>query len=197
MKSGYSVDFVGTESGVYAGSPLYPDFDQDHEGHWGWRADEVAARVFEWVSETRPEIVLMHLGHNDLFWNQGIRETREELRTIIEELRRTNPAVLVLLAQIIPGSPPELDPVRDLNTEIAMLADSLTSPKSPVIVVDQWTGFDPAVDTYDGTHPNEVGERKIAYRWYEALAMLPGQIDRRPPPPRRPSGRVAPEGSMN
>ena len=106
MKSGYSVDFVGTESGVYAGSPLYPDFDQDHEGHWGWRADEVAARVFEWVSETRPEIVLMHLGHNDLFWNQGIRETREELRTIIEELRRTNPAVLVLLAQIIPGSPP-------------------------------------------------------------------------------------------
>ena len=33
-------------------------------------------------------------------------------------------------------------------------------------------GFVPATDTYDGVHPNDNGNVKIANRWYPALSAL-------------------------
>ena len=45
---------------------------------------------------------------------------------------------------------------------LAALAAEKTTATSSVIVVDQYTGFDPAADTYDGAHPNLVGEEKMA-----------------------------------
>ena len=38
--------------------------------------------------------------------------------------------------------------------------------------VDLWTGFDPQTDTYDGVHPNESGEKKMAAGWFEALKTI-------------------------
>lgn len=41
-------------------------------------------------------------------------------------------------------------------------------------MVDQWTGFDTTVDTFDGVHPNDSGYRKMADRWYPALTAALG-----------------------
>jgi len=46
---GFCVDFVGSQSGVN-GTPKFPDFDQDHEGHTGWRTDQVLAQVGGWAT---------------------------------------------------------------------------------------------------------------------------------------------------
>ena len=40
---------------------------------------------------------------------------------------------------------------------------------SPVIVVDHFTGFDAATQTYDGVHPNADGEIHLSDRWLAAL----------------------------
>ena len=48
--------------------------------------------------------------------------------------------------------------------------ENLTTPTSPAVHLDQ-------VYTYDGLHPNETGARKMADRWYEALAEVLGQAD--------------------
>jgi len=56
-----------------------------------------------------------------------------------------------------------------LNAEIVTLAAAVTTPESPVIIVDRWTDFDAAADTYDGVHPNQSGEQKMAAKWFEAL----------------------------
>ncbi|MDP3984815.1 MAG: hypothetical protein Q8Q52_07440 [Acidimicrobiia bacterium] len=40
--AGRAVDFVGSLIGVKGGEPKYADFDQDHEGHSGNRADQIA-----------------------------------------------------------------------------------------------------------------------------------------------------------
>src|SRR3712207_7345092 len=39
------------------------------------------------------------------------------------------------------------------------------------VLVDQYAGFDPrpGADTYDGVHPDESGDRKMADRWFAAL----------------------------
>lgn len=171
--AGHSVDFVGSRFGVYNGSPPYTDYDQDHEGHWGWRADEILANIGAWSAAYTADIVLIHLGHNDLWQNQSVAGTIGELGAIIDTIRVANPNATFLLAQIISSTATYwLDSIPALNAGIPALAESKHRDESPVLVVDQHTGFDPWNDTYDGVHPNESGERKIAAKWFAPLDSI-------------------------
>ncbi|MCP3962581.1 MAG: cellulose-binding protein [bacterium] len=172
ISAGYDVDFVGSMTGNFGGPPLFEDFDQDHEGHWGWRADEVLAEIDGWAAAALPDVVLLHLGTNDLWQGQDIPGTLAELEAIVEAIRVHVPGVAVLLAQLIPSTVGALSGIPDLNAEIPALAATLSTPESPVLVVDQFTGFDPAVDTYDGVHPDESGELAMAGNWLAGLELL-------------------------
>ncbi len=120
----------------------------------------------------RPDIVLIHLGTNDVFSKQSTDSTVRELGQIIDALRAANPCVAILLAQIISAAHRANTAITALNAHIPELAAAKTTAQSPVIVVDQYTGFDAQRDTYDGVHPNALGERKIAQAWYAALKPL-------------------------
>lgn len=180
--AGYEVDLVGSRAGVRGGAPLYPDFDQDHEGHWGWRTDQILDSLGVWIAESPPAIALIHLGTNDLFQGQTIASTVDELEEIVGRLRAADSAVAILLAQIIPMREIYgVDSIPAFNEEVAALASRLHDPASPVISVDQFTGFDPNEDTWDGVHPDESGERKITARWMERLVdLLPNPVGLEP-----------------
>jgi len=90
----------------------------------------------------------------------------------VAALRRANPRVAVLLAQLIPADRPELDRIVELNAALPALAASLDRADAPVRIVDHFSGFDAVADTVDGIHPNAVGEEKMAGRWLEALRPL-------------------------
>jgi cellulase/cellobiase CelA1 len=62
--------------------------------------------------------------------------------------------------------------VVELNNAIPGWATGKTTAQSPITVVDQWTGFNTATDTYDGVHPNDAGNQKMSDRWYPALASV-------------------------
>jgi hypothetical protein len=49
------------------------------------------------------------------------------------------------------------------------MAAEISSAQSPVFVVDQYHGFDAVSDTFDGVHPNQQGEEKMAVNWFKAL----------------------------
>jgi acyl-CoA thioesterase-1 len=170
--AGYHVDFVGSQYGVYSGMPLYSDFDQDHEGHWGLRVDEILANIDAWARAAQPDIVLIHLGHNDLWQGQVISDTIDELGQMIDALRLVNPNVQILLAQVIPSTEDALADIPSLNAQIPALVAVKSTSQSLVIAVDQYSDFDAASDTWDGVHPNPVGEQKIADRWFAWLARL-------------------------
>jgi len=165
---GYCVDFVGGETGVN-GTPLFPDFDQDHEGHSGFRADQVLNQINAWATAANPDVVMIHLGTNDLWQGQSAASTLDEIDQIIDELRAVKPRVVVLLAQLIPMAPANVIP---FNISVPGFVASKTSAASPVLLVDQYTGFDHNTDTWDGVHPNQAGELKIAANWYAALEPL-------------------------
>jgi acyl-CoA thioesterase-1 len=168
--SGYAVDFVGSQRSHHRGAAPHDDFDWDHEGHWGWRADEILERIGTWASSYNPDIVLIHLGTNDVLQRQDAEETTEELGRIIDGLRRVNPHVTVILAEIIPLANSRRDAlIRGLNDRIERLGREKDRQDSPVVVVDQYTEFDPLTETYDGIHPNASGERKMAERWFDVL----------------------------
>jgi len=179
LDADYVVDFVGSRYGVHGGLPLYPDFDQDHEGHWGWRADQILAQIGGWAAAHQPDVILLHLGHNDLWQGQGVASTIADLEAIVGVIRESRPAAVFLLAQVIPAVPGiGLDEIPLLNAEIPGLAERLHTQESPVMVVDQFTGFDPYVDTWDGVHPDESGELKMSARWFAALqTALPEPLE--------------------
>ncbi|MBN8233395.1 cellulose-binding protein [Corallococcus macrosporus] len=172
ISNGYRADFVGTLSTGYLGENTCSArwFDRDHEGHWSYRAEQVLANISNWAASTQPDLVLIHLGTNDTYHDQPEDSTVLELEQIIDRLRVVNPRVKVFLAQLTPTSSAIASlKLQSLNQRIPLLAEAKSTEESPVYVVDQWTGFVPSTDTYDGVHPNSLGEEKMAERWYQAI----------------------------
>lgn len=172
LARGYQIDLVGSRSGVLDGPPLHTDFDMDHEGHGGFETGDILVRLAQWSTEARPDFVLIHLGTNDLCHNQTIQSAVDNLDAIIDTLRATNAHVGILLAQLIASSKACGVRIPELNAKLPALAAAKTLPLSPVVIVDQYTNFDPNILTYDKLHPTAVGESQMADRWFAALSPL-------------------------
>jgi hypothetical protein len=171
--AGRSVDFVGSQRAHHRGGPPNPDFDLDHEGHWGWRVDEILERLPRWVADHEPDVLLVHLGSNDLFQGESVESTLGELEALVAAVRAVEPEAVLLLAQILTTTTEAANRrIRELNARLPDLAARLTTPASPVLVVDHASGFDPARMTYDGVHPNLEGEAHMAERWLDGLAEI-------------------------
>jgi lysophospholipase L1-like esterase len=169
--AGYNVDFVGSIRWTTQGiTPPTPDFDLDNEGHGGWTSQQILDNVSQFASENRPDVVLLHIGTNDLNMDTPPQQTINNISGIIQKLRNQNQNVKVLLGQIIPDGNPDRSP--PLNVLIPGLATQLSTNQSPVIVVDQYTGFNNSSDTLDTYHPNDTGEWKMANRWFETLKTV-------------------------
>lgn len=203
--NGYTnIDFVGS---VPDGGCNYGyTYDGDNEGHGGYSATGIAQnnQLPAWLSAANPDIVLMHLGTNDM-WGGSIpvSSVLAAYTTLIGQMRANNPTMKILVAQIIPMNPPSCPTcaaeVQSLDQAIPGWAAGLTTAQSPIIVVDQWTGFDDATDTGgDGVHPNDAGFAKMAARWYPPLAqVLSGIIPPPPSPSASPSGSPSPSASAS
>ncbi|MCC0175772.1 hypothetical protein I4641_02100 [Waterburya agarophytonicola K14] len=166
-----TVDFVGSQTENSDGPNPNPDFDLDHEGHSGFRTDEILLQLDDWVESAQPDVVLIHLGTNDILQVQSAESTVDELGQVIDTLRDENPNVTIFLAQIIPTINNN-DELLALNEQIPVLAEEKDLEDSPIIVVDQFSGFSLADDTYDSIHPNSDGEDKIAEQWFAGLSEL-------------------------
>ncbi|MET7710371.1 cellulose binding domain-containing protein [Micromonospora sp. NPDC005413] len=171
--TGYpNVDFVGTLGPQGCGQP----YDGDNEGHGGYLVTNVANQNLlpGWLSATRPDIVLMHFGTNDVWSNITPTTILAAYSKLVDQMRASNPTMRVIVAKIIPMAPPTCaecgQRVVALNAAIGGWAAGKTTAQSPIVVVDQWTGVNTAADTYDGVHPNASGDQKMSDRWYPALA---------------------------
>jgi acyl-CoA thioesterase I len=170
--AGYRIDFVGSMQGAHGGPPSNTDFDMHHEGHWGWRADEVLARLPEWAAAVSPDVVLLHIGHNDLCQDQDIDSTVNEVSAIIDVLRAENPNVAIVLAQNIASAWSCHERMSEFIARLPALVAAKSTEESRISLVDQHTGFDPASMTWDGQHPNATGESQMADRWFRQLRPL-------------------------
>ena len=137
----------------------------------GIRADTVdTSYISTWMRNARPDVVLIHLGTNDSWQGRPAAATVTSLGNIIDKVRQVNPNAKVFLAQIIPATVPGLNALAtQLNARIPALAAAKSTAASPVVVVDQNTGFNAAADTSDGVHPTVNGQNKMGARWFDAL----------------------------
>jgi lysophospholipase L1-like esterase len=160
-----SITFVGslsngpnTVSGV--------TFPKSHEGHFGWRIDQVDALIPDPALAPAPHIVLLHLGTNDINQSQTTGAP-DRLGLLIDQVVTKLPSALVVVAQIIP-EPSKSSAISTYNAAIPGIVRSRADAGKHVILVDQFTGF-PSSELGDGVHPNQAGYARMAGVWYEAI----------------------------
>jgi lysophospholipase L1-like esterase len=167
VADGHTVDFVGS----LANGPAQLG-DHDHEGHSGWTIAQVDANIVNWLRNTTPRTVLLHIGTNDMW--QGAAGAPERLGTLIDHITSTAPDAEVFVATIIPF-PMADSAVRAYNAAVPAVVQARADAGKHVHLVDMYSALTSA-DLADGVHPNATGYSKMATVWYNALASVPGSL---------------------
>jgi lysophospholipase L1-like esterase len=168
QSSGFHVRWVGTQSTPGDEPQLH------HEGYPGKSIEYIAANFSRLYSEDPADIILLHAGHNHTVEEHPVPGIVRSTKRILESARAINPRAIILVAQVIPsGKLPKYSYIPDLNRQLAQLCQKLSTPRSPVISVDEASQFDPRTDTIkDHVHPNERGAEKMARAWFQALGPV-------------------------
>jgi len=184
-------DFIGSRNSDAGCTPT--NYDKDNEGHPGVLVTDFIKDADDQVTGTqtldslfgpRPaDIVLLHFATNDVWNSRAPSAILDAYTAVLKSLRAANPSVIVLAAKLIPMNPVNTSKCStcacpDCGARMVTLDDMIpgwaagaTTAASPVVVVDQWTGFNAnaGADTADGVHPNASGSQKISDKWFAAL----------------------------
>ena len=186
--------FVGT---LFSGESV-PDFDPDHDGHPGWRAEEIVAGrtgseegiLSDWLIAEEPNIVLLHIGTNDISNNNEDWNEIEDILVVIDDYEfASGQAVWVILALIIDRScDPFLPPCPKSPETTAFnndVEDFVFFPRQAggdrIFLVDMQNGaginydrWDMSVDgdMWDDLHPFATGYTKMADVWFSAIEQI-------------------------
>jgi len=168
--AGYDVVFTGS---LINGTP--PDFDIDHEGHGSYRADQVRDTVYDWLNAHDADILLLHIGTNDI---AGGNQEVAEVAGILDEIDRWKTDhgadLSVVIARIVlryDGNDPT---TVAYNDAVESLVNSRIAAGDDLYLVDMEHALSYPTDLRDGVHPNDIGYVKMAGVWFDALtAILP------------------------
>jgi lysophospholipase L1-like esterase len=180
-----SVDFVGNSPYNYH-APTDPD--PDYNGYGGYKAQDLLKPAGTgtpgwtylqgderdlglWMQGQAPDVVMLEIGTNNGGYGTPGNPTAElaAYSKILAAARAKNPNVRFFVAQITSAVPSALWDAN-LNAAIPPWAAANTTAISPVVVVDQYTGFDAATMTVDGIHPNPAAAAQMAQRWMNAIS---------------------------
>ncbi|MEU4243641.1 cellulose binding domain-containing protein [Actinoplanes sp. NPDC026619] len=184
--AGYRTDFVGSQFNGPAALG-----DHDHEGHPGWRIDQIDANITGWLAATTPRTVLLHIGTNDILQNYNVSSAPSRLSTLIDHITAAAPNADVFVATVIPlSSASQEAAARVFNAAIPGIVQSKVSAGKHVHLVDMHAALTTA-DLIDGIHPTAAGYDKMAAVWYAAGRAVPGSLGSTGSTPSAPSSPPA------
>ncbi|MFH9041746.1 GDSL-type esterase/lipase family protein [Streptomyces sp. NPDC017966] len=151
-----------------------PDFPRAHLAGWGEGWQHMVPLIGEAVRSCHADVLLVSLGLIDLGFYTNAEQTAENVRAFVAGARAANPRVRVAVMPVIRNVRVEADPafaeqVAHFNELLAKAVADLDEPGSPLLLVPPPASYDFHTDTYDGTHPNESGEHRIAGAFAESM----------------------------
>lgn len=152
--AGQEVDFVGSEQGGGIEDP-------DHEGHSGYMIDQIRARIDGWLGQAQPDVVLLHLGINDL--DRGDRlGAADRLVALVDQIKRDRPGITVIVQGLIPTTGRLEGEAIAFN---AMVRSETGSHGFSWVEPPELDGSEMA----DRLHPNDRGYERMAEAFVRSL----------------------------
>ena len=163
----FEIDFVGS---IKNGS--ISDFDKDHEGHGGWHANQIQDSIYNWLIKNPADIILLHIGTNDLNKEESPTIIIQEIDQILSEVDRyeekSNAPVKVVLATLI-NNLLYTEQTQELNNYITELVKNRQINNDLIILADMNKYLEGTNYYLDNVHPNELGYKKMAEVWLEKI----------------------------
>jgi lysophospholipase L1-like esterase len=177
--AGHTYDFIGTSS---ANSSV--GMDPHHNGFNGIRTDQVLAKLSTWLA-SNPDIVLMHLGTNDLIQHVPLSTLVSNLGTLIQKITTNAPRRQLYVATIIPiidkrdgyTAAQWVSVIGAYNVEVRNLVKHYASQGRQVFLVEMNAGLvytaSSSINKFfqpgDGTHPGQAGYNQMGDMWFKAI----------------------------
>ncbi|WP_344399665.1 SGNH/GDSL hydrolase family protein [Streptomyces longisporus] len=151
-----------------------PDFPRAHLAGWGEGWLHMAPLIGEAVHSCEADVLLVSLGLIDLGFYTNAEQTAENVHRFVAAARSANPRVRLVVLPVIPNvrataDAPFAAQVTRFNELLAKAVADLDESRSPLLLASPPPSYDIRLDTYDGTHPNASGERKIAGAFADAM----------------------------
>ena len=180
VAAGFDTDFVGSQDN---GSAVFND--SQHEGHGGWTADQIRDNVYNWLNTHPADIILLHIGTNDISQSQDPTIIVSEVSQILDEIDRYESdrgiEAVVILALIINrwdytcGSDSATTTFNDELNDMA-LARIDVGDRIEIVDIECMAGIDyreqPTGDMWDAIHPVGTGYEKMADGWFSTLSVI-------------------------
>ncbi|MFF7729283.1 FG-GAP-like repeat-containing protein [Streptomyces sp. NPDC008001] len=177
------LDFVGS---VQNGK--LPDLD--HEGHWGWKIGGLSSNIDRWLPAAQPNVVLLHIGTNDLNDNYHVDTAPRRLGDLIDKITSAAPDVTVLVSSLVPSTTADTQKrIEQFNAVVPQLVAERKAKGRHVGYVDM--GAVTTSDLADDLHPKDSGYVKMAEAFYQGVARaaedgwIQQRVDVKPAAPRR------------
>jgi lysophospholipase L1-like esterase len=167
--AGYNVDFTGTQTGNgVAGLP-----DSDHEGHGGWRLDQIDAIIQSVFGQTAdPDIILLLLGTNDYGQNYNTASATNRLEALIARMATNRPNAKIVVANLLErGEPYNTQIQTNFNPFVPEIVARQAALGRQVFFTDLRSSV-PLSDMPDNLHPNTTGYAKMAAHWFQNVTNL-------------------------
>jgi|SRR5690606_8958679 len=184
LEEGTDFDFVGSQTTTYSGSYI---FDKDHEGRSGWSiscdtSGSILHNIKDFLSLNTPDVILLHIGTNDISSNDNIETMVSELNSLIDSIHDFNQDIHIILSKLVYRIYPDslIDSTKKFNSFVENMAINRITNNSKLHLVNAGEDFIYIIDKtppytgdmWDNLHPNYSGYRKMAKVWFNKLKEL-------------------------
>ncbi|KAH7261771.1 hypothetical protein BKA59DRAFT_1822 [Fusarium tricinctum] len=140
--------------------------DNNHEGHSGRYLDEINT-YWKLSIKSRPNLVLIHAGTNNMDKNRDLDIALDIYRNMIDGIFTAAPEVTILVAPVIWANKPAMQVNTDnFNPQLEALIKLRQQQGKRILSVPIDIGLG---DLWDEKHPNDKGYEKMANAWLKAI----------------------------
>ncbi|MBN1611604.1 MAG: hypothetical protein JW940_33525 [Polyangiaceae bacterium] len=175
LTNNQNLTFVGT----LTNGPATVDgqqFPQHHEGHGGWKINQIAGIIDGAISSSKPHIVLLKIGTNDINGNDNVNDAPNRLDSLMNQIFKDVPDALLVVSAVIPTTTDSKNPrMQAYNTAIQAKVEAAAADGKHVLWVDNYKAFtdNPNFKTAlmgDELHPNADGYAVLGKSFYGVIS---------------------------
>ena len=172
-----NITFVGTLSN----GPATVDgqtFPKLHEGHGGWKIAQIAGVIDAAIKTSKPHIVLLKIGTNDINGNDDVANAPNRLASLIDQITKDVPSALLVVSSIIPSTTDGTNTrFQTYNTGVKAKAEAAAAAGKHVVFVDNYQPFAQTANfktalMSDNLHPNTAGYVVLGKSFYNVVSAL-------------------------